>query len=201
MKAGRPVNNFMWLKVTCSLRPQWWIISIIDHLHHRSSASPFINIFTYQLDPSSTSSIDIIDFHQHCSRSRNMCVFQICWRVKANHGHPQGLLFRIEVMPWTINNCVRDCVIGTHDVDLASPHRLVVRTSRRGRDNPGSTPGEDISSTFDMCLRHRFALRVLNLDSLAMDSSHIWFLCWIKNNLKHWWQDRDVPKNCNSNAS
>ena len=24
------------------------------------------------------------------------------------------------------------------------PHRLVVRTSRRGRDNPGSTPGEDI---------------------------------------------------------
>ena len=26
----------------------------------------------------------------------------------------------------------------------SSPHRLVVRTSRRGRDNPGSTPGEDI---------------------------------------------------------
>ena len=25
-----------------------------------------------------------------------------------------------------------------------SPHRLVVRTSRRGRDNPGSTPGVDI---------------------------------------------------------
>ena len=25
-----------------------------------------------------------------------------------------------------------------------SPHRLVVRTSRCGRDNPGSTPGEDI---------------------------------------------------------
>ena len=24
------------------------------------------------------------------------------------------------------------------------PYRLVVRTSRRGRDNPGSTPGEDI---------------------------------------------------------
>ena len=24
------------------------------------------------------------------------------------------------------------------------PHRLVVRTSRRGRDNPGSTPGEDM---------------------------------------------------------
>ncbi len=29
------------------------------------------------------------------------------------------------------------------------PHRLVVRTSRCGRDNPGSTPGEDISSTGD----------------------------------------------------
>ena len=25
-----------------------------------------------------------------------------------------------------------------------SPYRLVVRTSRRGHDNPGSTPGEDI---------------------------------------------------------
>jgi hypothetical protein len=25
-----------------------------------------------------------------------------------------------------------------------SPHRLVVRTSRCGRDNPGSTPGVDI---------------------------------------------------------
>ena len=26
------------------------------------------------------------------------------------------------------------------------PHRLVVRTSRRGRDNPGSTPGVDTFS-------------------------------------------------------
>ena len=26
------------------------------------------------------------------------------------------------------------------------PHRLVVRTSRCGRDNPGSTPGEDIAA-------------------------------------------------------
>ena len=26
---------------------------------------------------------------------------------------------------------------------ISSPHRLVVRTSRRGRDNPGSNPGED----------------------------------------------------------
>ncbi len=29
-------------------------------------------------------------------------------------------------------------------IRLLGPHRLVVRTSRRGRDNPGSTPGEDI---------------------------------------------------------
>ena len=29
------------------------------------------------------------------------------------------------------------------------PHRLVVRTSRRGRDNPGSTPGEDICTHAD----------------------------------------------------
>ena len=28
---------------------------------------------------------------------------------------------------------------------IQSPHRLVVRTSRRGRDNPGSTPGVDRS--------------------------------------------------------
>ena len=28
-----------------------------------------------------------------------------------------------------------------------SPYRLVVRTSRRGRDNPGSTPGVDIFAT------------------------------------------------------
>ena len=27
---------------------------------------------------------------------------------------------------------------------LHGPYRLVVRTSRCGRDNPGSTPGEDI---------------------------------------------------------
>jgi hypothetical protein len=27
-----------------------------------------------------------------------------------------------------------------------SPHRLVVRTSRCARDNPGLTPGEDIST-------------------------------------------------------
>ena len=29
-------------------------------------------------------------------------------------------------------------------IEIRSPHRLVVRTSRRGRDNPGSTPGVDI---------------------------------------------------------
>ena len=28
---------------------------------------------------------------------------------------------------------------------MCSPHRLVVRTSRCGRDNPGSTPGADIA--------------------------------------------------------
>ena len=34
----------------------------------------------------------------------------------------------------------------------SSPHRLVVRTSRRGRDNPGSTPGEDIFILSDSLL-------------------------------------------------
>ena len=32
------------------------------------------------------------------------------------------------------------------------PYRLVVRTSRCGRDNPGSTPGEDIAQ-IHACLR------------------------------------------------
>ena len=31
------------------------------------------------------------------------------------------------------------CAFNVHV--LSGPHRLVVRTSRRGRDNPGSTPG------------------------------------------------------------
>ena len=31
---------------------------------------------------------------------------------------------------------------------VQSPYRLVVRTSRCGRDNPGSTPGEDIFAMF-----------------------------------------------------
>ena len=34
--------------------------------------------------------------------------------------------------------------IGTALLASKCPHRLVVRTSRRGRDNPGSTPGVDI---------------------------------------------------------
>ena len=40
---------------------------------------------------------------------------------------------------------------------IESPHRLVVRTSRCGRDNPGSTPGVDIfehvgiSNTMNLC--------------------------------------------------
>ena len=31
------------------------------------------------------------------------------------------------------------------------PYRLVVRTSRCGRDNPGSTPGEDIFVMRGLC--------------------------------------------------
>ena len=38
------------------------------------------------------------------------------------------------------------------------PHRLVVRTSRCGRDNPGSTPGVDIWYVWRSCIiRHPFA--------------------------------------------
>ena len=43
--------------------------------------------------------------------------------------------------------------------ECSSPHRLVVRTSRRGRDNPGSTPGEDICCESPHLLCARFSFR------------------------------------------
>ena len=50
----------------------------------------------------------------------------------------------------------------SHDFDDVitswGPHRLVVRTSRCGRDNPGSTPGVDIWYVWRSCIiRHPFA--------------------------------------------
>ena len=61
------------------------------------------------------------------------------------------------VATWEINNATLNTFPGTSwgifravDVTLGlrgkSLYRLVVRTSRCGRDNPGSTPGEDILS-------------------------------------------------------
>ena len=47
----------------------------------------------------------------------------------------------------------------SQSANRSSPHRLVVRTSRRGRDNPGSTPGEDI---FHMLLVHHLTLLCLH---------------------------------------
>ena len=47
--------------------------------------------------------------------------------------------------PWPENN---DDVGRKH-----GPHRLVVRTSRRGRDNPGSTPGAVIAAA--QLVRHQ----------------------------------------------
>ena len=46
--------------------------------------------------------------------------------------------------------CYRRFVSGTGLAggDRQGPYRLVVRTSRCGRDNPGSTPGEDIVSAW-----------------------------------------------------
>ena len=48
------------------------------------------------------------------------------------------------------SHCVRNAIhaaaaLRTRILAGKRPHRLVVRTSRRGRDNPGSTPGVDIS--------------------------------------------------------
>ena len=46
-----------------------------------------------------------------------------------------------------------DCGIVSRKTAHRGPHRLVVRTSRRGRDNPGSTPGEDICLHADTHIR------------------------------------------------
>ena len=51
------------------------------------------------------------------------------------------------------SHCVRNAIhaaaeLRTRILAGKRPHRLVVRTSRRGRDNPGSTPGVDISVVF-----------------------------------------------------
>ena len=54
----------------------------------------------------------------------------------------------------------------------SSPHRLVVRTSRCGRDIPGSTPGEDIFFALDGTMypiffadrtKHGFSFSLANL--------------------------------------
>ena len=72
------------------------------------------------------------------------------------------------------------CLPGDHWHDAESARRQmatrchtagrVVRTSRCGRDNPGSTPGEDISSGQSeekkTCLHHCIISRILQLDSL-----------------------------------
>jgi hypothetical protein len=39
-------------------------------------------------------------------------------------------------------------------------HRLVVRTSRRGRDNPGSTPGGHVCACVCVCARMRVCVCV-----------------------------------------
>ena len=46
------------------------------------------------------------------------------------------------------------------------PHRLVVRTSRCGRDNPGSTPGVD-TWTRVLCRTPRLSVRVSTTDVVA----------------------------------
>ena len=54
-------------------------------------------------------------------------------------------------------------------VKLSSPHRLVVRTSRCGRDNPGSTPGEDIFAIFLSNFRYHLSTRSI----LANDTQQL----------------------------
>ena len=49
-----------------------------------------------------------------------------------------------------------------HDLEQKKdPHRLVVRTSRCGRDNPGSTPGAVISHTRGPCVCNIKSMRFL----------------------------------------
>ena len=65
------------------------------------------------------------------------------------------------------------------------PHRLVVRTSRRGRDNPGSTPGVDILN-----MTHEYPGRLTRNLGIIMLSWWVGLLLppfvapWIADNLK-----------------
>ena len=70
---------------------------------------------------------------------------------------------------------------------LERPHRLVVRTSRCGRDNPGSTPGVD---NFIGRFRERAGVVVTEVRFVFSISEHIsiapsgvaqWLACWAHN--------------------
>ena len=58
--------------------------------------------------------------------------------------------------------CYRRFVSGTGLAggDRQGPYRLVVRTSRCGRDNPGSAPGEDIVSYSPLHKRTRRFIKI-----------------------------------------
>ena len=76
------------------------------------------------------------------------------WRGAAGDGCKVGLLHATcaSVYIWLQ-------LMGAKLAPAQGPYRLVVRTSRCGRDNPGSTPGEDIHDTGDDLdfARHRLA--------------------------------------------
>ena len=57
-----------------------------------------------------------------------------------------GLCLQISQQHRRSSPCVGAARSGGVSLCSHCPYRLVVRTSRRGRDNPGSTPGEDISA-------------------------------------------------------
>ena len=84
----------------------------------------------------------------HCQKDLGHCAF-----VLSLHHLLTGAI------TYTRNASRGACSCCNYNKTLAGgrPHRLVVRTSRCGRDNPGSTPGEG-NLNRERCLRTRVSL-------------------------------------------
>ena len=120
-----------------------WERPVTRHKHREMLSLEFLDVrctalmrrptVGYQLAPSTSTSI--VDVRQ-------------CWlreepkpSGRRSHARPRanGILRSLALL------LPIACAVNVHArLGTKGPYRLVVRTSRRGRDNPGSTPGEDI---------------------------------------------------------
>ena len=84
----------------------------------------------------------LVPFHPHTCQTGAQHARAEAWAHMTSISRPMALgVFDIPVSLGTtgVSCTISPCMLTTE----FGPHRLVVRTSRRGRDNPGSTPGED----------------------------------------------------------